>query len=91
MRSEEFQNFVRSTSQAMLAGMQCYQSFEDLPNGRNGEIGVIGIVSDKTLALGKRLVLVRRFPKENPIFPSRSRFPARIPRMALSNCLTRSA
>jgi hypothetical protein len=76
MRSEEFQNFVRSSSQAMIAGMQCYQSFEDLPNGRNGEIGVIGIVSDKTLALAAAVGSGSPLPKGKPNLPIAQQIPS---------------
>jgi hypothetical protein len=51
MRTEEFQNFVRTSGRAVVAGMQTFQTFEDLQSGRNGEVAVIGIVSEKTLAL----------------------------------------
>jgi hypothetical protein len=76
MRSEEFLNFVRSSSQAMIAGMQCYQSFEDLPNGRNGEIGVIGIVSDKTLALAAAVGSGSPLPKGKPNIPIAQQIPS---------------
>jgi hypothetical protein len=60
----------------MIAGMQCYQSFEDLPNGRNGEIGVIGIVSDKTLALAAAVGSGSPLPKGKPNLPIAQQIPS---------------
>jgi hypothetical protein len=66
MRTEEFRNFVRTSSRAVVAGMQAFQTFEDLQSGRNGEIAVIGIVSEKTLALAASVGCGAPLPKGNP-------------------------
>lgn len=65
-RSEEFKNFVRTTSKAVIAGMQAFATFEDLKAGRNGEIGVIGIVSEKTLSLAAAVGSGSPLPKGEP-------------------------
>lgn len=75
MRSEEFQNFVRVSSRAVVAGMQAFQTFEDLQSGRNGEVAVIGIVSDKTLALAASVGSGARLPKGKPGKPIYEQIP----------------
>jgi hypothetical protein len=66
MRQEEFKNFVRISSKAMVSGMQAFQTFEDLESGRNGEIAVIGIVSDKTMSLAASVGSGAPLPKGKP-------------------------
>lgn len=66
MRSEEFRNFVRISSRAVVAGMQAFQTFEDLQSGRNGEIAVVGIVSEKTLALAASVGAGNPLPAGKP-------------------------
>ena len=53
--TDEFQRFVRKESQAYVAGLQAFQTFEVFPDGKNGEIAVVGVVSDKLLALSAAL------------------------------------
>jgi hypothetical protein len=74
-RTEEFQNFVRTSSSAMVAGVQAFQSFEDLQSGRNGEVAVIGIVSDRTLALAASLGCGAALPKGKPGKPITDQVP----------------
>lgn len=49
--TDEFQRFIRKESQAYVAGLQAFQTFEVFPDGKNGEIAVVGVVSDRLLAL----------------------------------------
>ena len=63
LRSEEFRNAVKMSSRAIVSGMQAFQTFEDLEAGRNGEIAVLAIVSDKTLQLAASLGAGRPLPR----------------------------
>ena len=75
LRTEEFKNFVRLTSRAVVAGMQTFQTFEDLKSGRNGEIAVIGIVSHKTLDLASSVGSGNQLPKGKPSRPIAEQVP----------------
>jgi len=75
MRTEEFKTFVRMGSQAVVAGMQAFQTFEDLQSGRNGEIVVIGIVSEKTLDLASSVGSGAPIPKGKPGKPVNEQVP----------------
>lgn len=67
--SDGFQKFTRTASQAYIAGLQSFQTFEVFPDGKSGEIAVVGIVSDKLLMMGAALAGGKPPPLQKPNIP----------------------
>lgn len=52
-----------------LLGLQSFQTFEVFPDGKSGEIAVVGIVSDKLLMMGAALAGGKPPPLQKPNIP----------------------
>ena len=55
LMSSEFKSAMRVVANTRLAGMQVFKSFEVLPEGNQGEIGVVAIYSEKLHALANAM------------------------------------
>lgn len=47
VRSDQFSSFVNVAAESRLAGMQVWKTFEQSPDGKKGQIGVVTVYSDK--------------------------------------------
>ncbi|HRY47170.1 MAG TPA: hypothetical protein P5186_03895 [Candidatus Paceibacterota bacterium] len=64
--TDDFLKFTRKASQAYITGFQAFQTFEVYPDGKNGEIAVVGIVSDKLRSLSAALAGGSTPPPQKP-------------------------
>ncbi len=56
LTSESFKKITKTLAQARILGMQVYKTFEASPEGKQGEVGVVCIHSDKLQKMAEAMV-----------------------------------
>ena len=76
LSSSTFRSSIRTVAQARILGLQVFKSFEASPSGRQGQIGVICIHSDKLQEMAEAMWTGAPVPPQSPKPPLIEQIPS---------------
>lgn len=76
LSSSEFRSPVRTLAQARILGLQAFKTFEASPSGKQGQIGVICIHSDKLQQMAESMWTGAPMPVQSPKPPLIQQIPS---------------
>ena len=76
LSSSSFSSSIRTVAEARILGLQVFKSFEASPSGRQGQIGVICIHSDKLQDMAEAMWTGAPMPQQSPKPPLFEQIPS---------------